>query len=251
MITIGSDVELAVHKQGVPVDVTGMIGGSKHAPIWYENFNLQEDNVNAEYAINPVSSLSDWVDYHSQAIKQIECVLPEGHGILFDATTEYDDLISDNSKIFGCDPDMSAWSGRKNQSPSPGKAGNMRTCGGHIHVGVDGVDKASLIKWMDILLGMPSLFMETDRKRRKLYGKAGSYRDKSYGVEYRALSNFWAQTTDGMEWAYNQTMRAVEMSATDMLCHIPNITNIPRSIDRYDLHAADETLTWLSKEGYV
>lgn len=251
MITIGSDVELAVHNNGVPVDVTGMIGGDKHAPVWYKNFNLQEDNVNAEYAINPVDNLSDWMEYHTQAINKIQSVLPEGHGILYNATTEYDELTSENSSVFGCDPDMSAWSGRKNPSPSVGKAGNMRTCGGHIHVGIDGINKEDLVKWMDVLLGMPSLFMETDNKRRRLYGKAGSYRNKSYGVEYRALSNFWVQTRDGMEWAYNQTLKAVEMSTSDMLSHIPNITNVPRSIDRYDLRTADTTLNWLAKEGLV
>lgn len=253
MITIGSDVEVAVHNNGVPVDVTGLLGGDKNDPVWYDNFNLQEDNVNAEYAINPVNNLSDWLAYHTEAIEQIEYVLPTGHGILFDATTEYGDdaLTSDNAKVFGCDPDVSAWSGQPNRTPSLNKAGNMRTCGGHIHVGVEGVDKEELIKWMDVLLGMPSLFMDTDNKRRKLYGKAGSYRNKSYGVEYRALSNFWAQTQEGLEWAYIQTMKAVEYSNTGMLQEIPNITNVPRSIDRYDLRTADTTLNWLAKEGLV
>ena len=253
MITIGSDVEVAVHRQGVPVDVAGLIGGDKNSPVWYDNFNLQEDNVNAEYAINPVSSLSDWVAYHTEAIEQVEHLLPKGYGILYDATTEYSDdaLASDNSKVFGCDPDLSAWNGMPNRTPSMSKAGNMRTCGGHIHVGVEGVDKRDLVKWMDVLLGMPSLFMDDDRKRRTLYGKAGSYRDKPYGVEYRALSNFWIKSHDGLEWAYNQTLRAVEYSMTDMLDHVPNITNIPRSIDKYDMRVAETTLNWLTKEGYV
>ena len=253
MITLGSDVEVVVHRDHIPLDVTGMLGGDKTHPVWFDNFNVQEDNVNAEYAINPVSSIQDWVAYHLEAQQQIDTMLPEGHGILFDATTEYDDtqLNSDNAKVFGCDPDMSAWTGHHNRTPSMNRAKNMRTCGGHIHVGVEGVDKRDLIKWMDILLGVPSLFMETDTKRRKLYGKAGSYRDKPYGVEYRALSNFWAQTEEGMQWAYNQTLRAVEYSMTDMLDDIPNITNIPRAIDRYDMKVADTTLTWLTKEGYL
>ena len=58
-ITIGSDVELAIHHNNVPVDVTGMLGGSKDEPVWFDDFNIQEDNVNAEYAINPVQSLDD------------------------------------------------------------------------------------------------------------------------------------------------------------------------------------------------
>ena len=52
--------------------------------------------------------------------------------------------------------------------------------------------------------------MDTDQKRRTLYGKAGAYREKSYGVEYRTLSSFWLKTDDFINWAYTQTMRAVD-----------------------------------------
>jgi hypothetical protein len=252
MITLGSDVELVIHNaSNVPVDVTGMLGGSKDEPVWFDNFNVQEDNVNAEYAINPVQSIEDWVLYHKQAISKVSDLLPEGYGILFDASTEYDvaQLESTSSKVFGCDPDNSAWSGMPNRSPNIHRAGNMRTCGGHIHVGIDGLDSRDLIKCMDVFLGLPSLFIDTDTRRRQLYGKAGSYRDKPYGVEYRALSNFWAKDDEGMEWAYDQTIKAVDFCMSDGLASVPNLTNIPRSIDQYDLNAAETTLNWLIKEG--
>lgn len=252
-ITLGSDVELAVHKSGVPVSVEGMLGGTKKEPVWYDNFNIQEDNVNAEYAINPVSSLDEWLLFHHQAIHTVGELLPTGHGVLFNASTYYDtsQLESDSAQKFGCDTDWSAWRGSRNRPPDPRKAGSLRTCGGHIHVGYSGINGADLVKWMDILLGIQSIFMEEDTTRRKLYGQAGSYRPKPYGIEYRALSNFWASTEEGMTWAYEQTMKAVQYCKDGVrLSAIPNLTNIPRCIDTYDVRSAEATMAWLTKEGY-
>jgi hypothetical protein len=251
MMLTGSDVELTVVNQdGVPVDVTGMIGGDKKNPVWFDNFNVQEDNVNAEYAINPVESLDQWILYHSKAIATVEQLLPTGYGILFNACTKYDpsQLESENAKLSGCDPDFSAWSGMPNLKPL---LNDMRSCGGHIHVGVDGVNKEQLVKWMDVTLGLPSLFMDSDRQRRSMYGKAGSYRPKPYGVEYRALSNFWAKTPEGLEWAYTQTKKAVEFCFTDMLDNIPVLYSIPKAIDTYDMFMADGAMNWLQKEGIL
>jgi len=51
-----------------------------------------------------------------------------------------------------------------------------------------------LIKLLDIILGITSVLMDnrTNKERRKMYGKAGDYRLKSYGIEYRVLSNHFA-----------------------------------------------------------
>ena len=45
--------------------------------------------------------------------------------------------------------------------------------------------------------------MDSCTKRREMYGQAGAYRPKSYGLEYRVLSNFWLQSDDYIKWAYN------------------------------------------------
>jgi hypothetical protein len=43
-----------------------------------------------------------------------------------------------------------------------------------------------------------------------LYGKAGAYREKSYGVEYRTLSNFWVFDERLSDWVWKNTERAVK-----------------------------------------
>jgi hypothetical protein len=50
--------------------------------------------------------------------------------------------------------------------------------------------------------------MDNGILRKKLYGKAGAFRPKSYGVEYRTLSNFWIFEEKYIDWVYS----AVESS---------------------------------------
>jgi len=47
---------------------------------------------------------------------------------------------------------------------------------------------------MDIVAGNTCVLVDRDEsnaKRRVIYGRAGEYRIKKYGIEYRVLSNFW------------------------------------------------------------
>jgi len=85
----------------------------------------------------------------------------------------------------------------------------MRSAGGHIHVETS-LDKAAVIRAMDLFLGVPSLILDSKGgMRRQLYGKAGAYRPKSYGVEYRTLSNFWIFKTIHAMWVWDQTEKAL------------------------------------------
>src|SRR5690606_5853835 len=89
-----------------------------------------------------------------------------------------------------------------------------RTCGGHIHIGYDSPDfivSEDIVHAMDTVLGLESINLDKDDRRREMYGKAGCFRVKDYGVEYRTLSNFWLQSDELKKWAYNKTLEAIEM----------------------------------------
>lgn len=53
---------------------------------------------------------------------------------------------------------------------------------------------------MDIYLGLTSTILDDDDKRKMYYGTPGRYRDTSFGVEYRTLSNYWTAHDKLRQW---------------------------------------------------
>ena len=116
----------------------------------------------------------------------------------------------------GCQPDFNAYEGEVN--PRPNKGSPIRTGAGHIHIGwmKDANVKSrshietccELTKQLDYYLGLPSLLWDTDTRRRTLYGQAGAFRPKPYGLEYRVLSNKWTETRKHIGWVFDQTVKA-------------------------------------------
>jgi hypothetical protein len=111
---------------------------------------------------------------------------------------------------FGCDPDFNAWTEDINRSPEI-TIPNLRTCGGHVHVATKELAKNQqdyplFVRHMDRTLGVWSMQHDTDTQRRLLYGKAGAFRPKEYGVEYRVLSNFWIASEELRRNVWDMTM---------------------------------------------
>jgi len=213
--SVGADVEFVFTKNGIPMSAIGKIGGTKKEPLWVKGGNLQEDNVLPEMAINPANSSNEFInnlftlfDQLQDVGKQLGAVAEVMSSINF-PDTELDHPLA---KEFGCDPDRNAYTMETNQVDAD-TAGTLRTCGGHIHVGFTeandwGTARQELIQWMDVHLALPSLFLDGDVHRRKLYGSAGSFREKSYGVEYRTLSNFWMKSKELIQWVWDATHKA-------------------------------------------
>lgn len=213
---LGADPELfLVDHQGQFVSAIGHFGGTKASPKPIQGFingySVQEDNVAVEFNIPPtaqkrtfVKSIHSVLNYLSEVADKINLKL----AIVPSAVFDEEQLQHPNAKVFGCDRDFNVWSLTFNPPPYA-KNKQLRSAGGHIHIETS-EDRIGLGRACDLFLGCSSVAFDPDTRRRELYGKAGSVRDKSYGLEYRTLSNFWLKSQALTEWAYDQAQRAAE-----------------------------------------
>jgi hypothetical protein len=224
VVLIGADPEVFIKKiTGKIMSVEGLLGGTKEKPLnktaWGKGFAVQEDNVLAEYNIPACSTAEKFVLSHEFMLARIPEMIKERSNedieikIISSHVFKAKQLYTEQALLFGCDPDVCVWDLETNEMPST--ATMMRTAGGHIHVGwanpsLD--DSINVIKYMDLLLGIPSIILDTDARRKELYGKSGAMRYKKYGVEYRTLSNFWLKSRALMTWAFEQSVYALELA---------------------------------------
>lgn len=218
--TLGADPELfLVDHDGNYIASCGLIGGTKLEPRPLDigpGFAVQEDNVTVEYNIPPSPTKAAFKYNIMLAVTTLSNMVRE-KGLAFANTSAVvfpdDQLVSNAAREFGCDPDFNAWrNGKRNPRPKA-TDGNLRSCGGHIHVGNKFSSPEELIefiKYMDVCLSVPSTVMDKGELRKQLYGKAGAYRWKPYGVEYRSLSNYWTLDEDHIEWAWDATEQAMD-----------------------------------------
>jgi Phage phiEco32-like COOH.NH2 ligase-type 2 len=219
-ITIGCDPELFVTQDGKFRSAHGLIPGTKEAPFRVENGAVQVDGMALEYNIDPVDNADDFVRFNQSVMEQMRAMVP-GYEFAIVPSCKFNGnhfrAQPDEAKELGCMPDFNAYTGKAN--PRPDNKTTMRTASGHVHIGFcDDVDPnsdehmvrcATLIKQLDCYLGLPSLLFDNDVLRRKMYGAAGAFRPKSYGVEYRVLSNAWLLTENRMRFVFDQTVKAV------------------------------------------
>jgi len=211
--TIGADPELFMRekdsqklKSAIPY-----IEGTKLEPEVLEcGAGLQRDNVALEFASTVADSGAAFVKSIGNALKEIIKKLPEGHEIVAIPSARFDEdqLDHPEARMFGCSPDYDAYIPAQNP-PAYCEDEAFRSCGGHIHLGyvegsgneflLDNWGKINTIITMDAFHGIASVILDSSKEaaeRRKLYGKAGCHRPTEYGVEYRALSNFWIKSPE-------------------------------------------------------
>lgn len=209
---LGSDPEVFLTKQGQFKSVIGLIGAGKENPLQIEGmekgYTLQEDNVSLEFGIPPAANADQFVE-HIQSV--LQAGLQHCKGFSFSKLScvifPEEEMQHPMAHIFGCEPDFNAWTGEENTKPQPPHP-FLRSAGGHIHVETT-LPKRPVIMSADLFLGVPSILMDKEEKRRLLYGKAGACRYKPYGVEYRTLSNFWVFDERYIRWAWRNMERAV------------------------------------------
>lgn len=217
---IGCDPEIfLINAAGAFISSIGIIGGSKEQPRPLpigDGYAVQEDNVALEFNIPPASSaeeldknINNVLSYLSEEVRQHALTFSNSSAVSFPR----DQLMHPKAMEFGCDPDFDAWKdGAPNPRPSA-KDKALRTCGGHVHVGHKFNSRAeviSFIQYMDLYLGVPSVLKDNGELRKELYGKAGAFRFKPYGTEYRSLSNFWIFSKELRTWVFESTSTAMD-----------------------------------------
>lgn len=216
-VLIGADPELFLQApDGKFVSSVGLIGGSKAhpMPIDEEGCAIQEDNVAVEYNIPACKSADEFLHYNKKVLANItERAQQMGLSlkIIPSAVFDEDQLQTPEACEFGCEPDFNAWkNGTANPRPHADDQ-NLRSAGGHIHIGgVKDLNPLHLVQAMDLFVGCQMVTFDNDTRRRLLYGGPGAFRPKKYGVEYRTASNAWIATDERIKWAYDQTQKAVD-----------------------------------------
>lgn len=217
-IKLGTDPECFIeNKEGEIVSAVGLIQGTKYEPfpIDEEGHFIQIDNIAFEFNIPPCSSAEEYVK-HINHVKNYLEIVANSHNCTLSkkASGEINPihLQSEEAQTFGCEPDLNVY--LKDLNPPVNTNTNLRCVGGHVHISYpdNTLEKSErIVKMFDILLTLPSLLIDNDERRRELYGKAGSFRLKDWGVECRALSNFWIHDDTLIEWVFNQTVKAVNI----------------------------------------
>lgn len=216
-VLLGADPELFMlnPNTGDFVSAHDRIPGTKYEPFKVPNGAIQVDGTALEFNIDPASTVDEFINNIKSVRATLESYVP-GFNVVAEPVAIYDDNyfkeIPATAQTLGCDPDFCGWTEAQNPSPNAGDK-PMRTASGHIHIGwTDGADAydkghflecCKIARHLDYYLGIYSLQWDKDPTRRLLYGKAGAFRPKPYGVEYRVMSNRWLQSEALMRWVYN------------------------------------------------
>lgn len=224
---IGADPEFFVKRFGKLVSAYGLIPGSKENPHPVPKGAVQVDGMALEFNINPAETYSQFEDNMSTVLDSITKMVP-GYEIFVEPVADfgldYIEAQPKEAKDLGCSPDFSAYT--KMANPRPDVNTPFRTASGHVHIGwtdepVDINDEdhleacRALTKSLDVWLGIPSLAWDMDDRRRTLYGAAGAFRPKPYGMEYRVLSNKWILNPQLRKLVYYNTIEAIKQTFQD------------------------------------
>lgn len=237
-----------------------LIDGSKHDPQAVTKGAILSDNVNFEFNVEPARNKAEFVDnIKAVLLDSVKIISKKKMKFVVRASADFPaaELKDPRAQEFGCEPDFDAWTVSQNFIEDSAASKSFRSAGGHIHIGsgkgsefvLEHEGRIRMIRCMDALVGIPSIIMDKDTTsaaRRELYGKAGCHRPKEYGVEYRALGNFWVQSPFLTELIYDMTAVAVDFCAkgkdealikaigSDVIVNTINKSNVKMAIEIYN-----------------
>jgi hypothetical protein len=188
----------------------GLFGGNKDAPLKMgdlaDGFMYLEDNAALEFNIPPQQTADGFVEAITTAknwlrdnkLVELGLVMADVNVMELEPKFQADPRAQE----VGCSKDWDAYGrehGAIEREAFTGKSlGNQRCAGGHFHVSYNHATVPQFVaaRILDLYLQLPYLEYDRQGPRRPLYGKAGLFRPKSYGLEYRTSSNWWLWRED-------------------------------------------------------
>lgn len=225
-LLVGGDPEffLLNTKTGAFVSAHDLLPGTKEAPHKMDCGHVQVDGTAVEFNIDPAKNEDEFVQNVYGAIDCIRQMLPAHLEFKFTPYVEYHPTyfkkLPTKCVELGCNPDYSGYTFQQNPVPFVNNP-TLRTAAGHVTIGFTDLSQddstsyehimtcGRIARNLDITLGLASLAWDRDRVRRTLYGKAGAYRPKPFGIEYRVLSNSWLKDAKYVRQVYRGAIAGV------------------------------------------
>lgn len=245
--TLGTDAEIFLKDlTGRYFPACGLIGGTKEKPKDLgDGYAVQEDNVMLEFNTRVAKSREEWALFVQEGLKRAIKTIPPSLVPAIDPSAEFELLFLDGipqANVFGCEPDFNAWTRETNPKPTCDNR-KLRTAAAHVHIGWDDPtmqDRENLIRAADIFVSLPSVWEDTDKKRRLLYGKAGAFRLKPYGVEHRVASNYWLRDAALIDRVYLRYMKAIKFVNEGGVIAEEDARDIQIAINKCDVALAEK-----------
>lgn len=194
--SLGIEIEMAVYQKSEPITCWFM-PYTKDDPCSINGHLLHKDASMFELAIAPASEPSELDSNVFDAFKYADTMLPDGAVMRPVPAVEYTDealSLDPYASILGCGASQNIYG-----TPSIGDKYEDNYRYGGIHVNLEFHDKGTCpietAFRLDYMLGLNSVINWEDgyrdemQRRRKYYGRAGEYRVKPFGMEYRTLPN--------------------------------------------------------------
>jgi hypothetical protein len=190
---------------------------------------------------------------------------PSANFSLRSVTMLSEDLVTNATKAqleLGCDPAANAY-GEPPLSVDNPESLPFRFAGGHVHLGLIFPDNGTiaaprkfnkkytttkelekLVHTLDATVGVLFVAVMADLDspiRRQYYGRAGEYRQKPYGLEYRVLSNAWLLHPVLTQFMFDMTRAGLAIFDNDIPIPSPlSSDRIRHIINTCDVEAARE-----------
>jgi len=248
-VTVGADPEVFfVTKERLVYPACGLIGGTKENPIPVRKGALQEDNVMAEFNIDPSSDVEEFMDNITIVYEELSRrAAVKGYNISQRASANFPMFLLQEHKQaleFGCLPDFNAYTLEENSTPDVNST--LRTCAGHVHLGfkatTDNYMKMAgkVVEYLDWIVGLWTVTKDPDTVRRERYGKAGAFRPKEYGLEYRVPSNFWLNSESLKRTMFERVKLAYGLAAANS--EKPSFDRVQDAINTHDVAECNRLL---------